>query len=224
MTEPKLVSQNPIPEVIYAGFDDECDVKAVNISVGKNGSDFEVVVGDESFAAHTNLLGIHNVENVLLAIGVALKLGVETPYIQNGVQSLSAVPHRQQLVKGSGITIIDDSFNSNPDGARLALDALDMFDTRKVVMTPGLVELGEKEEWQNERLGEQISLVADVVLLVGKKRSLAILKALKSGDFCGEIYVYDSLKDCENDFPNTLRVGDTLLILNDLPDIFEDKV
>lgn len=224
VTEPKLVSQNPIPEVIYAGFDDECDVKAVNISVGKNGSDFEVVVGDESFAAHTNLLGIHNVENVLLAIGVALKLGVEIAYIQNGVQSLSAVPHRQQLVKGSGITIIDDSFNSNPDGARLALDTLDMFDTRKVVMTPGLVELGEKEEWQNERLGEQISLVADVVLLVGKKRSLAILKALKSGDFCGEIYVYDSLKDCENDFPNTLRVGDTLLILNDLPDIFEDKV
>lgn len=82
VTEPKLVSQNPIPEVIYAGFDDECDVKAVNISVGKNGSDFEVVVGDESFAAHTNLLGIHNVENVLLAIGVALKLGVEIAYIQ----------------------------------------------------------------------------------------------------------------------------------------------
>lgn len=79
----------------------------------------------------------------MLAVGVAVKLGVEIPYIQNGIQSLQAVPHRQQLVKGNGITIIDDSFNSNPDGARLALDTLAMFDTRKVVMTPGLVELGK---------------------------------------------------------------------------------
>lgn len=224
VTEPKLISQNPIPEVIYAGFDDECDVRAVNISVAKDGSDFDVEIGDEVFCAHTNLLGIHNVENVLLAVGVAMKLGVEIPYIQNGIQSLQAVPHRQQLVKGNGITIIDDSFNSNPDGARLALDTLAMFDTRKVVMTPGLVELGKNEEQENEKLGEYISAIADVVLLVGKKRSLVFNRALKRCGFGGEIYVYESLKDCENDFSNTLKVGDTLLILNDLPDIFDDKV
>lgn len=59
---------------------------------------------------------------------------------------------------------------------------------------------------------------------MGKKRSLPLNRALKRCDFGGEIYVYESLKDCENDFSNTLKVGDTLLILNDLPDIFDDKV
>lgn len=223
-TEPVLVAQKPIPEVIYAGLDDESDVRATNIALGKGGSDFDIVVGDDVYHAHTQTLGIHNVENAMLAVAVALKLGVEMPYILKGLENVQAVAHRQQLIQGNGITIIDDSFNSNPDGARLALDTLAMFETRKVVMTPGLVELGKSEEQENYLLGERIALVADVVLLVGKRRISPVVRALKDAGFFGEIHIYESLKDCENDFSNTLKVGDTLLILNDLPDIFDDKV
>ena len=125
-------------------------------------------------------------------------------------------------MKGNGINIIDDSFNSNPDGAKFALMTLAMFDTRKVVMTPGLVELGSREGEENRILGKRIADVADVVLLIGNERTEPILRALKDCEFGGETKRYSSLDTCEKDFVNTLKLGDTLLILNDLPDIYND--
>lgn len=214
---------NPIPEVIYAGLDENSDIYAKNLSVSKEGSKFDIVVGDDEYRASTRIIGIHNVQNIILAVAMAVKLGVEMPYILNAIENLIPVEHRQQLLEGNGITIIDDSFNSNPDGAKYALLTLGLFDKRKVVMTPGLVELGKREAEENYALGKRIADVADVVLLIGKERVDSIRRALKDSDFGGEVAVYESLKDCENDFPNVLHVEDVLLILNDLPDIYDDK-
>ena len=89
-------------------------------------------------------------------------------------------------------------------------------------MTPGLVELGSREGEENRILGKRIADVADVVLLIGNERTEPILRALKDCGFGGEIKRYSSLDMCEKDFVNTLKLGDTLLILNDLPDIYND--
>lgn len=158
----------------------------------------------------------------MLAVAMAIKLGLEMPYILNAIENLEPTPHRMQLIEGNGICVIDDSFNSNPTGAKCALDTLSKFDTRKVVLTPGLVELGEREIEENSVLGERIASVADVVLLVGK-RAEEIKRGLKRGEFFGDVYVYDDLSSCEKDFSNTLKIGDTLLILNDLPEWYEER-
>jgi len=213
-----------IPETIFAGLDENDDVYASNLSVTKEGSEFDLVTYKGTFRAYTGIIGVHNVQNITLAVAMAMRLGVEMPYVLNAIEGLSPIPHRQQLIEGNGITIIDDSFNSNPDGAKCALLTLGLFEGRKVVMTPGLVELGNREGEENYALGKRIADVADVVLLVGKVYTLSIKRALGESDFCGEIYCYDDLKSCENDFPNVLRVGDVLLILNDLPDIYDEKI
>lgn len=98
------------------------------------------------------------------------------------------------------------------------------FDKRKVVVTPGFVELGEREGEENYALGKRMSEVADVVLLIGKKRTESIKRGLKECDFHGEIFVYDSLKICQDDFVNVLKLDDVMLILNDLPDAYDDKM
>lgn len=222
ITENVLTKMKIIPETIYTGLDGSADIYAQNITADKSGCSFDIVIDDVVYSAKTRILGVHNVQNILLAVGVALRLGVEMPLILQAIESLSAVPHRLELIEGSGVSIIDDSYNSNPSGARCALDTLKMFDTRKVVVTPGLVELGEREREENYNLGGYIADIADVVLLVGNERIEPIKRALRDKDFCGEVKCYESLKSCEKDFVNTLRMGDTLLILNDLPDIYED--
>lgn len=221
VVESKLKSMKNAPEIIYAGIDGG-DVYAENIEICEEGSKFEIVYGEDRYLAYTQIIGRHNIENIMLAVGMAIKLGVEMPYILSGIEQLESVPHRMQLIKGNGITIIDDSFNSNPDGAQCALQTLEMFDKRKVVMTPGLVELGEREYEENKRLGRSLARVADVVMLVGKRRIDAIKKGLQEEGFGGEVLIFETLGDAENSFPNVLHVDDVLLILNDLPEIYED--
>ena len=135
---------------------------------------------------------------------------------------LPPVPHRLQLIEGNGIRIIDDTFNSNPDGARRALEVLGLFSGRKVVVTPGMVELGGAEQAENVGLGRMLADVADVVMLIGGKRARAVETGLKDARFTGETRKYDFLRDAEEDFKNVLHVGDVLLLLNDLPDCYDD--
>lgn len=210
------------PQLLYAGLNEE-DFGAENIRVTDCGSDFDILLDGQSYYVKTPLIGTHNIENIVLAAAMAYKLGVEVPFILDAIEKLEPVPHRMELIHGNGIKIIDDSFNSNPDGARTALETLALFEGRKVVMTPGLVELGEKEDEENYNLGMNMSAVADLVLLIGIKRTDPIRRGLIEGGYGGEIHVYDSLKTAEDDFANRLHMDDILLILNDLPDIYNEK-
>ena len=95
----------------------------------------------EERAFETPLIGKHNVQNIVGAIAVADYLGVERDDMAISVRRLEAVPHRLQLIRKNSIVIIDDAYNSNPNGARAALETLSMFDGVKVIVTPGMVEL-----------------------------------------------------------------------------------
>ncbi len=223
IVELHVSKRKAMPDVIYAGLGVDDDVYADNISMSECGSEFDIMLDNKRYHAHTSLIGRHNIENIMLAVAMAIILDVEMDKIIRGIDMISPIPHRMQLINGNGINIIDDSFNSNPDGARCSIEALRLFDTRRVVVTPGLVELGEREIEENTILGINMAQVADVVLLVGKGRTEAIRQGLQEGGFAGEIHNYDTLKDCEDDFCRTLHYGDTLLLLNDLPDIYDEK-
>ena len=116
------------------------------------------------------------------------------------------------------MTIIDDSFNSNPEGAAYALDTLAQFSGRKVVAAQGLVELGSAEYEANYNLGKKISETADIAILIGPKR-FAVKDGLIAHAFDeSRIYMTDTLADAQKLFAQILTDGDTLLIENDLPD------
>ena len=91
-----------------------------------------------------------------------------------------------------------------------------------MVLTPGMVELGAKEDAANRELGREIACVADVALLVGGKRARTVADGLKEGGFAGETRSYRSLAEAQKDFGGVLHAGDVLLLLNDLPDIYEE--
>ena len=178
----------------------------------------------------TQLLGRHNVSNILAAMSVALACGMELEEIRDAIAKVEPVPHRLQLsASEGGVTIIDDSFNANPVGAKAALEVLDDFGRdanggKKVLVTPGMVELGEQEYEENRRFGERAAAVCDRVILVGPSRTTPILEGLKTANYPSEqVSVAVNLAEVKNYLAKLLKPGDVVLFENDLPDNYNEE-
>jgi UDP-N-acetylmuramoyl-tripeptide--D-alanyl-D-alanine ligase len=171
------------------------------------------------------LLGRHNVHNILAATTVALELGISLYEIAEAIKTLEQIPHRLQVISGAGgIIIIDDAFNANPIGAKIALEVLNEFKGgKKVLVTPGLVELGEREHEENKQIGIAAAKVCDCVFLIGPKRTMPIVEGLKEAGFPeSNIFIERSLNSATEKFKHLLKVGDIVLFENDLPDTYNE--
>lgn len=199
--------------------------KATNITQSDKGLSFSVS-DDETgpVEVKTKLLGKHNVSNILAAIAVSRNCGMSFDEISSALETLEPVPHRLELKPSvTGVTVIDDSFNSNPEGARAALEVLtDLVREnggKKVLVTPGMVELGDREYDENKRLGIHAAKVCDLVILVGNETTVPILDGLKHEDFPEkQICKVKNLSDAQAQLAQNLKPGDVVLFENDLPD------
>jgi len=202
---------------IRAGFLPEDDVRAENITVGCSGSAFTLTdKNGESVECVTGVLGKHNISNILISAAMALEMGMTIKEVAQGIAKIKPVEHRLQIVNQSPVTVIDDAFNSSPNGARAALEVLGSFTGRRIIVTPGFVELGRDEDKFHIALGEQIKQNADIAILVGKKRTQKIEEGLSG--FKGEIYKVDSLDEATATLQKITVAGDVVLFENDLPD------
>ena len=214
----KLMYRDAKGEKYRTGVGGECFAEKIRVS-GK-GSCFTLNFRrGESVNCHTSLLGEHNVSNIVLAAAVAYNMGVAPEKIAEAVALLKPVEHRLQLVENtSGVTVIDDAYNSNEEGARAALRTLAAFEGRKVVACQGLVEMGERTHAANFALGREIAHNADVAVLIGPYADDLRRGALSAGMNDCEVYVKKNLHEAQELFGQILRKGDVLLIENDLPD------
>ena len=204
---------------------DKADLTASNIRHTPEGLAFTVHTNVGTSEIRTRLLGRHNVSNILAAIAVAIECGMTLEEIQKAIVNVEPVPHRLQLTRGVGnVTIIDDSFNSNPVGAKAALEVLtEIGDGKKVLVTPGMVELGEREYEENRRLGEQAAEVCDLVILVGPTRTTPILEGLKAAEYPSQqIIVALNLEEVKQHLATQIQAGDVVLFENDLPDNYKE--
>jgi UDP-N-acetylmuramoyl-tripeptide--D-alanyl-D-alanine ligase len=219
----ELFEQTEMPEKFITSIENEnAFVTAKNLKVTSSGSQFNLCIkGQKPFPVSTVLLGKHNIENILMAVAMSVKLGLTKEQIQTGLKMLVSVPHRLELIKASnGVSILDDSFNASVEGSKSALEVLKLFEANnKVVMTPGLVELGDREKEENIAFAKRIAQVATKCILV----NLAYRKELKEGLLeagfdARNIIECDTLKQAQELLPTLLKPGDVLLIENDLPD------
>ncbi len=206
-------------------------LKTSNIKQSEKGLTFTVEDEKErSVEITTRLLGKHNVSNILAAMTVSLNCGMSLKEIQDALLRLEPVPHRLQLIAGgAGVTVIDDSFNSNPEGAKAALEVLSDFvsekNGKKVLVTPGMVELGELEYEENKRFGSEAAKVCDLVILVGPTRTVPIKAGLKDDNYPEQqILVVANLKEAQQHLEKRLKPGDVVLFENDLPDNYDETV
>ena len=200
------------------------DYKAVNIQYSAQGTSFIIVGEGRSIDLTTKLVGECNISNLMAAVIMALKLDVPEQKIKYAVSKIEQVEHRLNVKRtASGITIIDDAFNSNPDGSRMALDVLaGMKGGKRIVITPGMIELGDKQKHFNKLFGEHIAETCDVAIVVGQYNREAILEGIKAkGMPADAVKVADTFAQAQQMMLGFAKAGDTVLYENDLPDTFK---
>jgi len=209
----------------YSSDNEKADFYLKDITYSARGSAFSVYHKGKKLAAFdTKLVGSYNLSNILAGYIVARHLEVPDSSVAFAIKKLEPVQHRLEVkVHSNGVTVIDDAFNSNPVGSKMALEVLKAIDgQRKIIITPGMIELGEKQEYYNTLLGEQIADSCDYAILVGKNITLPIMAGLKNKNYPDEkIYVAHNFKDAVNHLNGFTKAGDVLLYENDLPDTYE---
>lgn len=201
--------------------DDSLDVRAENLSADSNGLSFDIVTSrGEQARFTTGLLGRHNAENITAAVAVALEMGIPLRETVSAVRSLKSAKHRLELLpKGGGLTVIDDAYNANPAGAAAALDALSLFSGAKIIITPGMVELGEVEEAENKAFGKKIAAVCDYAALVGEKQTAPIAEGLREGGYPDDrMGIFNSFDEAYRWALSVVAEEKVILLENDLPD------
>lgn len=221
-----LAEATTMVDVVRFGLDPSGspDITATGVEVGPEGSSFTLVerATKDELPVRTRLLGRHSLGHVLAGVAVARAAGIPLVELADALESIQPVEHRLQLLEGSGgITVIDDAYNSNPEGAAAALEVLAaMPGGRKIVVTPGIIELGPLQRDANEALGRHAGTVADTVVVVAQvNRDALSAGALGAGR--AEVVTVDSLAEARSYLQRLLRPGDVVLFENDLPDQYE---
>lgn len=203
------------------------DYTIESISVGNNGSSFTLVQNSsgKKVRLNTKLLGKHNLSNVLAGASIALTLGVSMDRLGTMTADLKPVDHRLSIRRvNDQYTVLDDAFNSNPVGSKMALEVLKQFEgNKKIIITPGMIELGDQSYSLNKTLGENIADACDYVILVGKNQTKPIWDGLSHKMYPEDrIYVASSIKDGFRKLSEIVGFNDVVLIENDLPDTFNE--
>lgn len=214
-------------KIIWIGIENKsADVLASDIKTSNKGTSFKVSFkGDnKKYEFTTKLLGYNNIYNILAALALSKEFGLTIDQMKRAVASVKSVEHRLELRKTGNITYIDDSYNSNPVGSKMALEVLKDMPGLRIIMTPGMVELGDKSYELNKAFGTYMKNTTDIVILVGEKITKPIKDGLKEVKYNNKnIYVVKSTKEAFA-LVNSLSKGkDTYcLIENDLPDIYNE--
>lgn len=202
-----------------------CDYVAMDVRYTPDGTSF-VVKGPDGLTLplETRLLGECNVSDILAAVVIALRLGVPEEKIRYAVATIDQVEHRLSIKQTpGGVTIIDDAFNSNPAGSKMAVDVLAHFkEGKRIIVTPGMIELGSEQYNLNKAFGKYAGENLDVIIVVGEYNRDAIVSGVKESDFDQKnLHVVGSFNEAQQVLGKLLAKGDTVLYENDLPDTFK---
>ncbi len=204
------------------------DYWAEDISYGPEGVSFTLcTTKGERVHFESKLLGRHNILNIVGAVAMAEQIGMTAEEAVYPVKRLQAIPHRLELrPKPGGITVIDDAFNSNIEGAKSAVEVLGSFQKGgRILITPGIVEAGDKEYDLNFEFARHAGQYCDNIILVGKKQTEPIQAGLKDIGYDSEkLYVAADLSDAIAYMNTIAKSGSTVLFENDLPDLYNEKL
>ena len=200
------------------------DYSAFDLILSSKGTSFKVKSPNGDICEYqTKLVGEHNVQNITGAIAVSHFMGIALENLKTPIKKLESVPHRLELKKSGDITILDDAYNSNVQGTKASLKALSMFDGVKIIITPGMVELGERQDEFNYEFGKDCAAVCDYIILVGEEQTKSIAKGVLDCNYNSEnLIICDTVQQAFSKLYSIDAKGKEKIALleNDLPDNF----
>ena len=199
----------------------DADYYAENIEITEKGSSFDVVMPNNKISVKTKLLGNLNILNIVCGVAIADKLGLTEEQIKMGIKYIKPVEHRLELRHNpNGSIIIDDSYNSNVRGSKMALEVLGSFkDRQRILITPGIVDLGDKAYEINKNLGKEATKYCDFIMFVGEKQARPMLDGVKEEKYPeNKVFVAKNLDEAIQKMYQMMDSKTVVLLENDLPD------
>lgn len=195
--------------VIRYGIENPADVRAVNIVLREQGSEFQIHFGEgRSLTVSPQIAGRFNISNILAAASVGHLFDIDPLNIKQAIDSFSGVPMRMEYREISGIRIISDMYNANPGSMEAALTELARIKKGRAIAVLGdMLELGSFEEEAHRELGRFLSkLSIDIFIAVGPCMSVA------ASEFNGTVYPLSRAEDAGKVLRNVWQTGDAVLI------------
>lgn len=199
---------------------DDWQVTATRVNV--DGTSFTLKKGSRIISARAGLLGLHTIGVIAASVAVAETLGLTDTQIEAGIAKMKPFEHRMEPRLLYGAWIIDDTCNGNSEGVEAGLTLLGQLEApRRIYVTPGLVEQGDKTQEIHETIGRHIAKVADIVVLMRNSVTGHILKGLEEAGYLGKITIIDDPLTFYTNLEHFVVVGDVVLMQNDWTDNYE---
>lgn len=213
---------------IVAGRSSGAGARILSSAQTESGIEAELRWNGASYRLRAPIYGEHHISNMVLAFVAACTLGVSA---EDAVLALASVPqirHRLEVKTGpAGARLIDDAYNSNPAGFRSGLQlmsALNQNGGRRILVTPGMVELGGAHDEEHRKIGELAGQQTDVLLAVVPERIQALTAGFASANPNGTILRFSDYASAQKWLDANVRAEDVVLLENDLPDVYEKKL
>lgn len=200
------------------------DLNIINIGQRMDGIEVQMTWKDKPYTLNVPLFGAHHGHNAALAFAAAATLGIPPENIVTALKSVPQIQHRLEVKKqADGSTIIDDAFNSNPEGFRAALEVMGKLNGsgRKILITPGMVELGDAHEDEHRKIGQYAGEVCDTALIVLPSRIPSFMEGFRKTGHDKPLIEVASFQEASAWLDKNRQSGDVVLIENDLPDLYE---
>ncbi|TNE61491.1 MAG: UDP-N-acetylmuramoyl-tripeptide--D-alanyl-D-alanine ligase [Alphaproteobacteria bacterium] len=205
------------------------DIRLADSRMTADGLVLTVKDGDEDHILKAPLYGRHQAGNIVQAAAAARAIGLPWAAIKGALASMPQIRHRLEVTRATGSpTIVNDAYNSNPVGFAAALECLDVLvepGGRRILVTPGMVELGARHDSDHATLGALAAKHCDIVLVVTPDRIPTFLSGLAAtNDGSTTVMTYATQAEAEAWVKANWRAGDAVLFENNLPDLYEAKV
>ncbi len=215
-------------KVLWIGIDNrkKCDVYATNIQLSSEGTTFDCHIKGKKkkITFTTKLLGKANIYNILAAIALGNALGLTENELKLGVKKVQPVEHRLQLKRYYDMYLIDDAYNANPEGAKMALDVLNLMPGKKIVISSGMIELGGMGDVLNKELGSYMANVVDMAILIGENQTKKVCEGLLEKKFKKEnIIIFNDIQEAISYIQKLKEKDAYILLQSDLPDAFNEN-
>ena len=214
--------------MVLVGQREGSDAKLHSVTQAKDGLHVSLSYQGRDYQLFAPLYGLHHGGNMALAFVTALAMDIDAETALIAMKSTPQISHRLEVKRqGDGTTIVDDAYNSNPAGFASALEILPLLvgeSGRRILVTPGMVELGAAHAEEHRKLGTKAGQTVDILLAVAPDRIRDFIDAYKAARPDGEIIECMGFAQAQAWMGTNLRAGDVILLENDLPDLYERQL
>ena len=218
------IYQDNILSFVVCGTDPKNALVVESAEQTMNGLEIRLRWDDTTHVLDVPLYGLHHADNAVIAFATACSLGIEPKTVINALKSTPQIPHRLHVKPMNKAIVIDDAFNSNPLGFRSALDLLHLLGKkkRKILITPGMVELGSTHDDVHEKIGIAAAQSCDIAIAIQPKRIQSFIRGFNSEKRAEQtLYEMETFAQAQEWINDNMQDGDVILIENDLPDVYE---